>query len=153
MGFNTTVVVYNDALDAIKKDPEFGRKLSEACMAVNNPNATSSELSPSAGNHANAAIVVETHQNSLFSAGIEILLSLIHNADQMRVIAVGGNLGQEVGYGGSWHQDMRKPEDRVELIRMLADQEGYNIRKRPQKFDPEPIAAEVIRADEQAASE
>lgn len=27
MGYNTTVVVYNDALDQIANDPEFGKKL------------------------------------------------------------------------------------------------------------------------------
>lgn len=33
MGYNTTVVVLNDALDAIRDDPEFGKKLYHAILA------------------------------------------------------------------------------------------------------------------------
>jgi len=35
MGYNSTIVVMNDALNAIGEDPEFGRKLEEAILCCN----------------------------------------------------------------------------------------------------------------------
>jgi hypothetical protein len=80
MGYNCTVVVLHDALDQIENDPEFGRKLSKAI--------TSSQFGPdndhlarwvSAGNHGNAAYVVESH-----------------HADYQVLVRVGGNIGYVV---------------------------------------------------------
>jgi len=42
MGYNTTVVVMNDALGSIEKDPEFGKNLVRAVLrAVHSPTVRS----------------------------------------------------------------------------------------------------------------
>ena len=72
MGWNTTVVVLNDALTDIRDDPEFGRKLYDACLEA----VARKPVDVSAGCHCNAATVIETH-----------------HADQMVLVRVGGNMG------------------------------------------------------------
>lgn len=57
MGYNTTVVVMNDALDQIKNDPKFGEKLYYACLSVQR----GKPVNVSAGYHINAATVIEIH--------------------------------------------------------------------------------------------
>jgi len=118
MGYNATVVVYNDALDAIEKDPEFGKKLAAAITHVGcfGDQSDSLSRSPSAGNHCNAAYVVETH-----------------HADHLVAVAVGSNMGQEIGFMGHWGLDMTKKEDRIKALKALASNEGYGLRKNPTK--------------------
>ncbi len=72
MGYNTTVVVLNDALDVIEKDPTFGKRLAQAIGAYQQ----GTRVDIHAGNHGNAAHIVECH-----------------HADSTVVITVGGNLG------------------------------------------------------------
>ena len=108
MGYNTTVVLLNDALDQIAEDKDFGRKLAEATRAL-------AELTPGtridvrAGNHCNAAHVVETH-----------------HASQTTVITVGGNLGllraSRYGWGNT-------PELELELLSAWAHKLGYRVVK------------------------
>ena len=77
MGWNTCVVVLNDALDQIEKDPEFGKKLA---AAIRKRSITGKEaVDVSAGNHCNAALVV--HQS---------------HADCNFYVKVGGNYGEVV---------------------------------------------------------
>ena len=116
MGFNTTVVVYNDSLHAIEKDPKFGKKLVDAIMSLHNRDSSTTDRSPSAGYHCNAAFVVETH-----------------HADQMVAVLVGGNMGQELGYAGGYTLDVDKEEDKIQAIRNLAASVGYDLRKCPTK--------------------
>tara|TARA_Y100000310_G_scaffold341389_2_gene440370 strand:- start:586 stop:936 length:351 start_codon:yes stop_codon:yes gene_type:complete len=116
MGYNTTVIVYNDALNSIEDDKDFGKSLAKAVKSLSISDGRHVDV-PS-GCHCNAAMVVETH-----------------HADQTQVIAVGGNCGQVVGWGGSWRLDMRKPEDKIELLKNLADQLGYNLSKKPERKD------------------
>ncbi len=73
MGFNTTVVVLNDALADIAGDPDFGKNLADAITeaAMGRPQWVA------AGRHGNAAYVVESH-----------------HADYQVMVRVGGNLGQ-----------------------------------------------------------
>lgn len=78
MGFNTTVVILNDALHEIEKDKDFGKNLVDAIMRLNDPR----EKTPiyfASGNHCNPACVVETH-----------------HADFDVLIRVGGNTGEVV---------------------------------------------------------
>ncbi len=100
MGFNTTVVVMNDALHQIEEDKEFGRKLAQAALLTYNRG----RQDVSAGNHVNAATVIESH-----------------HADGIHLIAVGGNYGQDLGYVGGYRST---PED---MLRSLADQLGYRL--------------------------
>ena len=118
MGFNTTIVVYNDALHAIENDPEFGKNLVRAIRNLNMPNPSSTDLSPPAGNHCNAAMVIEDH-----------------HADHQRAVLVGGNRGQVMGYAGNYRLDMDSEEDKKTILTNLADSMGYNIklRKRPKR--------------------
>lgn len=111
MGWNTTVVIINDALGEIEKDPEFGKKLAAAIReagARHLPNEKRENgyhriIEIPAGNHANAAQVVESH-----------------HADVMVLVAVGGNLGQCVdGKYGWWNL---KPD---EVLEAFAEKNGF----------------------------
>jgi hypothetical protein len=59
MGWNTTVVILNDALHNIESDPEFGRKLADAVKRAINRRECPIRIS--AGGFSPAAVVVETH--------------------------------------------------------------------------------------------
>lgn len=116
MGYNTTVVVLNDALGSIKDDPEFGKKLVSAILQAGSSynhskfreNGYHEIIDVSAGNFVNAAHVVETH-----------------HADEMALIAVGGNLGQRVGGAhGAWALKG------VEILKRVADVLGYRLVKK-----------------------
>ena len=63
MGYNTTVVVINDALGLIADDPDFGRRLSEAVreLGMGNGPVDIAAHGKSGGIHVNAATVIETH--------------------------------------------------------------------------------------------
>jgi hypothetical protein len=84
MGWNTTVVVLNDALGYIEEDPEFGKKLARAILGLSAPpdrqRCDVSARRPRGGVHANAATVVETH-----------------HADAVVTVDVGGNTAVVVG--------------------------------------------------------
>lgn len=73
MGYNTTVVVLNDALDQIEKDPNFGKNLVRAIQQIN---SRREGIDVPAGNHCNAARVIETH-----------------HADYDVLVKTGGNTG------------------------------------------------------------
>ena len=116
MGCNITVVVLTDALEQIKNDKEFGKKLVEAVHNLNAP-ADQRVMHPlyiSAGNHCNAATVIEDH-----------------HADQVKVIAVGGNMGSVIGYGGNWKNMREGDENKENILRSLAAELGFQLHKRP----------------------
>ena len=118
MGYNTTVVVHNDSLGSIEKDPEFGKNLAKAVLRLS-VTERGKMVDVRAVNHCNAAEVIETH-----------------HADHQVLVMVGGNMGQEFGYAGSWRLDAKKPEDRLTVLRNLADAEGYTLRKKPARKQP-----------------
>lgn len=96
MGFNTAMVVLNDYTHEIRKDQEFGRKVIEA--------------------------IQQSHRGDLHLQGFSILPS--SHADNMQIIAVGGNSIKRLGYG-------HYTDDDEKLLRKLADQHGFNlVRKR-----------------------
>lgn len=106
MGWNTTVVVLNDALDQIAKDEQFGKKLARAIgeITMHRPHG----VDVSAGNHANAATVIETH-----------------HADCTALVSVGGNMGvmQASTFGWCHHE----PETQERLLRAWADRLGFAV--------------------------
>ena len=116
MGYNTTVIVMNDALHYIEEDKDFGKNLSEAIRYLHSPRAENNRhlLDIPAGCHANAATAVETH-----------------HADVTSVVAVGGNCATVMGqsYGFRHHSD----EDKIRILKDLAADLGYNLVKKPQK--------------------
>ena len=108
MGYNTTVVVLNDALSDIENDPEFGRKLAAAVRKV----SLGKPVDVSAGGHCNAAIVLETH-----------------HADNQQLVLVGGNYGQLLPCNVRYHSET--PE--MDVLTTLATKMGYFLRKKPVK--------------------
>lgn len=88
MGNNATVVVLLDQLHVIERDPEFGKKLAAAIRyrasmpaEIDQPGASGYKY---AGNEA-------TGQTQVIE---------VHHADNMMVVAIGGNTGQVLGVGG-----------------------------------------------------
>ena len=80
MGYNTTVVVLNDALSYIKDDPGFGARLAYAVSrAVMGKPVDVPAYSIGGGVYCNAAIVIETH-----------------HADYDVMVRVGGNRGEVI---------------------------------------------------------
>lgn len=112
MGFNTTVVVYNDALEQIAGDPEFGAALARAVRSLPLARAGGDKtVDVPAGNHCNAAMVVETH-----------------HADQTTVVTVAGNLGVLQAQFFGW--DHHTPEGAEKALRAWADKLGFDLVKR-----------------------
>lgn len=103
MGYNTTLIVLNDALHEIENDKDFGMKVAQATRKV----SLGKEVDISSGYHCNAATVIETH-----------------HADGIKLIAVGGNCGQDLGYVGGYRSN---PED---MLRSLADSMGFKVSKK-----------------------
>lgn len=79
MGFNTTVVVLNDALGAIEQDSEFGRRLVKAILEVQHGKPVDVAAHGLRSIHCNAATVIETH-----------------HADHFVTVRVGGNCGEVI---------------------------------------------------------
>lgn len=112
MGFNTTVVILNDGLGAIREDAKFGEKLADAIAnwGVNRDRLANTLHS---GN-GNVGEVVETH-----------------HADGTAVIAVGGNCGTLIGFAGGYTH--HKPEDKLRIVQALAFDLGYTLTKKRKK--------------------
>ena len=108
MGFNATVVVLVDQLESIRRDPHFGAKLADAVVhKLNDPN----------GRRGDGPYV--TGQTQVIEA---------HHADGMVVVAVGGNTGQVIGYGGGYRSE---PDDMIKWLN-----EDRLRRKREAKSKP-----------------
>lgn len=108
MGFNTTVVVLNDALHAIEQDVQFGPKLAQAILQMGG--RSDEHIDVSAMGHVNAATVIESH-----------------HADGLVVVAVGGNTALNMGYGGSY------TNRELQVLNVLAERLGYTLHKKPKK--------------------
>lgn len=106
MGYNTTVVVMNDALSGIETDPDFGKKLASATRRV----ALGIPVDVTAGGFCNAATVLETHHSAYCT-----------------VMLIGGNFGLQLpGVTSNW--DSKTPE--MDLLTKLAEKLGYSLRKK-----------------------
>lgn len=110
MGYNTTVVVMNDALDDIERDPNFGRNLVRAVLKAG---CYGEEACVPAGGHTCAAVAVESH-----------------HADQAAVVIVGDNRGRRLmlSYAGLCSMDDDKIE--LSLLERLAHERGFDLVKR-----------------------
>ena len=109
MGHNTTVVVMNDSLDAIKADSEFGKNLA---AAISRRCCTDEPIDVSAGYHCNAASVIETH-----------------HADGTAIVAVGGNYGKNLGIVFPYGDE----EEDVRILKALAYRLGYRVSRKPKR--------------------
>jgi len=111
MGFNTSAIILNDYLEGIRKDKDFGEKLVSAILSL------SLRMHGSSG--------IDVHP------GATVLES--HHADDVAVIAVGGNYMSQLGAYYMPYGRHDTEEGQVELLRRLADQFGYTLRKKPKK--------------------
>lgn len=130
MGFNTTMIVLNDALQYISKDPDFGKKVAEAIEEFDHRRYVCEKNglhfhgvdvgagAPDGGIHGNAATVVETH-----------------HADGVAVVAVGGNCAVPMTKHPCSYlaKNTGKDEDKVQILKDLAEQLGYRVSKIPEK--------------------
>ena len=116
MGYNTTVVVHNDSLGTIGKDPEFGKNLERAILSIGMTDDKCIGVSASNGHcvHCNAVEVIETH-----------------HADSVVAVAVGGNYGVELGFAGGYRAMGSDDESKLEMVKHLAENLGYTLRKNP----------------------
>lgn len=113
MGFNTSVVILNDALHVIK---EHGQEFSEQLVnTILRQNINKVPTDVPCHNHCNVAQVI-----------------LSQHADNTQLLAVGGNCGSviETIYNGGRHHT---PEFQVELLKRAAEKLGYKLIKKPSK--------------------
>lgn len=105
MGFNSTLIVLNDALHTIEKDEEFGKNVAQA---IHEQYGRRKEYVDIASNgHMNAASVLGSH-----------------HADEKHLFAIGGNTGWDFGRMGNW----KSPEE--DLLRAWANKLGFDIHKK-----------------------
>lgn len=113
MGFNTSVLILNDALHSLDDDLEFGPRLKRAIQEVWGRTAS---IDVRIGNHVNACQVIETH-----------------HADHYVPVLIGGNCGIPIlGTYLSWAT--KEPE--LKLLEELARKLGYDLHKKPRKRSP-----------------
>jgi hypothetical protein len=108
MGFNSTVLVLNDRLGEIEREPE--KFVKEMLYAIQRSGMDKQED---------------------FYPGQSTVMSCAH-ADTVTILAVGGNCATVMGrvHNGGHHYT---EEEQVDLLRMLADKYGFSLRKKPAK--------------------
>ncbi len=107
MGYNTSMIILNDALYAIEKDKDFGKKVANATNIL--PRKGGVDI-PSGGN-VNAATVIETH-----------------HADFTTLLAFGGNCVTQLGEVCAFRHNTEDVQ--VMILEMLADKLGYKVIKK-----------------------
>ena len=113
MGFNTAVLILNDAIDGVEKDPaSFAKNMMHAWHLFQR---TGNPTDFAIGNHVNGG-------------------TIFHNAhaDVTGVYAIGGNHTSKLHTawnGGKHHSD----EEKVKLLKELANELGYTITKKRKK--------------------
>lgn len=119
MGYNTAVLILNDAIDMIAKDPKFGERLYEAVNTayrgkqVDVPAHSYDADGNVRGIHCNAATVVESH-----------------HADGTTIVAFGQNCAtklDELYYITNGHHS---EDGKLDIVRQLADNLGYRLVKK-----------------------
>ncbi len=116
MGYNSVVVVMNDAIGMIEKDQTFGKNLHDAVITMGRPDAQKygndvPAYSPTGlGVFCNAATVVSSQ-----------------HADVPQVVVVKHNSGYVYKYGETL------PDHVLEDLKWVLAQHGYTTRKKPTK--------------------
>jgi hypothetical protein len=109
VGFNTTIVICNDAMHEIAKDPHFGQKVSDA-----------------ASQH------ISAQGPQYFAYSSKIVAQ--HHADGVSINLVGGNTGKCIGTSrrgdGSWARG--NEQEIVRILREVAADYGYRLSKIPE---------------------
>lgn len=112
MGFNTPVLILNDALHLIENDREFGKNIAKAIFSAY---ARQQPIDIGVSGHCNAATVLPPA-----------------HADVVQVIAFGGNHAStlmRIGNGGHHYTS----EEQMQLVKDLADQYGFRLVKKTAK--------------------
>lgn len=107
MGFQTTMVVLNDALHEIRDDKDFGEKVYDAALKISH---SITPIDIHANMHANAASVIESH-----------------HADEAVMLVASGNTMVNMGSVGTWAST-----DPVNYLKKAADKMGYRLVKKPE---------------------
>lgn len=108
MGFNSTVLILNDQLGSIERDPEgFVREMVNAIQRGSGSDQVD------------------------FGPGQSTVMSCVH-ADAVTVLAVGGNCATVLGrvYNGGLHHT---EDSQVAILKTLADKHGFRLVKKPKK--------------------
>jgi hypothetical protein len=112
MGYNTAAMFLNDAIDGLKRDPDIGHKIYEAIIMADRPgNRERGYTDFSISNHCNGGMVIPSR-----------------HADEVQIVAVGGNYMKRLGYS-YW----TRMDDPVEMCKALADQLGYRLVKKAER--------------------
>lgn len=111
MGYNTPVLILNDAMHMLETDPKVGRKMYEAIGESYGGKGVSFGI----GNYCNGGYALPSM-----------------HADDVQVVAIGGNCMKRLGvvYGG-WH--LMGGDNTEKLMRQLADSLGYRLVKKAVK--------------------
>ncbi len=104
MGFNSVLLIMNDALSAIESDPEFGKRVADAIRRH--------YLDP----RKNIDVPIGGWCNPATVIGQE-------HADCIQVLAVGGNSGHRLGVAIWSDNDER-------ILKLVAEQMGFDIRRK-----------------------
>ena len=103
MGFNTTLVVLDDYLFDIEKDPNFGKKLRDA--------------------------ISRCFCGLSHDVDYGVKIAAIHHADETVLVAVGGNCATEIT--ATRNIPFHGSEDgQLELLKVFADKMGYKLQKK-----------------------
>lgn len=107
MGFNTGVLILNDALNGVQENPQ--QFANNFMRAFGKFQQTHAPADFAIGNHVNGGTVFH-----------------MAHADVTGVYAIGGNHTSKLStaYNGGKHY---KDEDKVKLLKQLADEMGYSI--------------------------
>lgn len=105
MGFNTAAIILNDALHDIRTDPEIGEKINRAIGYA----------------HREGGDVAAHGKYGVCTNAITVLPP--QHADTIQVVAIGHNTIRTLGYATQW--------DELDVLRAVADQMGYALRKKP----------------------
>jgi hypothetical protein len=109
MGYNTSVLILNDALGSLREDKDFGDRLASAISGL----SVNREKDVRIGNHVNGCRVIETH-----------------HADNLVPILVGGNMGYVIeGTYINWSSGSME----LDLLHELAIKHGFRLSKKPKK--------------------
>lgn len=135
MGWNTFLIVLNDALGGIEKDEHFGAKVSRAARASFGPEREDRSdrynRNIGSGGHGNAA-------TAFHSA----------HADTVALALLGGNMAKvlgEVHNMGRFHD----PEDEREVLRRILGDLGYQLRGRRKESSSLSVVEKVGRLQDE----
>lgn len=112
MGFQSTVLIRNDCLDAIKDDKDFGEKIHDAITQ----GWGHLPVSISSGHCGNVAELIESH-----------------HADGQVVLIAGGNQILRLGYKGDYPKDTQSLKQLKTLLNNVCAEYGLKVVKATKK--------------------